>query len=645
VSTQVLVDYLIRVTGQSTSAQSAMGSLAKEATVATAAVGGVVAGFAGASVAAVAMANDVTGAVDRINTLATNSGLAAREIAGLEALAASTGKELNNLIPKDLPKRISDAARGTGPVAEAFAQLGVSATNADGSLRSASDVLPALIDGLASVDDATTKAALAQEVFGARSQELTSALKDSGDLRAWIGYAERYGTDVGPEAQRVTAEWQRSMAVFHQSVATLKNAMLPLIDVMANTVLGISAMLVMAKGAASGALEGPGGLIGAIKGAKDELDNFIDANKRLNESLQTTETRFKDVKLSFDGWEATVSASTAKEFAFYNSLAHPDWRNPPAGGGKPPKPPKPPTGGGKASPGWDAGIDVNALEAEQAAFGAQLAADAAAAREQRAAIAEALLAGQDDLIAATEANKPPPQPPGAALGADLSGVASVIADPVGAALGAALGPALAGPIGMLASAVLQLPDVLQNLTETIETLPEALISIPDLTVNLLTAIGDLPLALVEATPEIALGLANAVFKIFTYGFEAFAMMFAEVVDVIPGRIADALADILRNLFAELNPFDGDGNFLFGAAEKARDALPFFDTGGDVTRTGLAVVHEGERVITAEERAALLTGGGGRGAPAITINTPDPHKAARAVAQAIGSYGPRVRLGV
>ena len=68
---------------------------------------------------------------------ATRTGLTTQTIAGLRLAAEGSGLQLSALATglQQLPKRMSDFARGTGEAKIAFEQLGVSVTNADGSQR------------------------------------------------------------------------------------------------------------------------------------------------------------------------------------------------------------------------------------------------------------------------------------------------------------------------------------------------------------------------------------------------------------------------------------------------------------------------------------------------------------------------------
>ena len=623
-----IVDYIVNVKTDIKDGKGTWGELATEAKAAAVGVGAVVAGFGAAGFAAVRMANDVTGAVDRINTLATNSGLAASTLAGLESVAAASGKELRNLLPKDLPKRIAEAAAGSGDAVKGFEMLGVSVKDAAGNIKSSDVVLRETIDALGRVEDPTLKAAAAQQVFGARAQELTSALSDSGDLDAWVSFAEDYGTNVGPEAQRVTAKWQQSMAVFSAALSAAKNNALPLIDVLSNVVLGFAALTVGVTAALKSLTDWKNWVgWGWLFEGKSAIDEFANSFVGLNTELKTTKGRFDDAtaaaKKLTGVFEAGDPATSALLIAFTGGNK----------GGKPPAGDPPKTGGGKRPARWDDTIKVQKLEAVAAEHGEEL-------RKNR----EALQAGTKTQIDANQLLDRMGDGIAVFARAADRGVTAESVAGAGMAAQSALSPValITGAVTDIANVIGSAASMVEGVTEAIVSLPDQLIALPEAVVGLIDGLAGLIPALVEASPQIALAIADAMMSTALVAVEIVGQSIGAMFGALPGKIAEAIAEVFKNLGGQLNPFDGDGNFLFGAAEKAKSAIPFFETGGDVSSTGLAVLHEGERVLTADERRALMGGGIG-GSGKVVVNNPSPLAAARAVSRAIGPRGLRQRI--
>lgn len=87
-----------------------------------------------------------------------------------------------------LTRAMASARDGNGETAEAFAQLGVSITDANGNLRSAEDVFYDVIDALGQIDNQTERDAMAMEILGKSAQDLNPLILAGSD--AMKQYAE-----------------------------------------------------------------------------------------------------------------------------------------------------------------------------------------------------------------------------------------------------------------------------------------------------------------------------------------------------------------------------------------------------------------------------------------------------------------------
>ena len=93
-----------------------------------------------------------------------------------------------------LTKNMDAVRDGNEKLAEGFANLGVSITNSDGSLRSAEAVFYDMIDALGAVDNATERDAAAMELMGKSAQELNPLIVQGSDaLRELAAEAEATG--------------------------------------------------------------------------------------------------------------------------------------------------------------------------------------------------------------------------------------------------------------------------------------------------------------------------------------------------------------------------------------------------------------------------------------------------------------------
>jgi len=95
-----------------------------------------------------------------------------------------------------LERSMSSAADGTGSQAEAFEKLGVSVTNADGSLRDADTVWQETIQALGQVENETERDALAMQLMGKSASELNPLIEDGGEAYANLAETmEKYDLD------------------------------------------------------------------------------------------------------------------------------------------------------------------------------------------------------------------------------------------------------------------------------------------------------------------------------------------------------------------------------------------------------------------------------------------------------------------
>lgn len=165
-----------------------------------------------AGAALVGFVDGIVSSVDEINTFGAATGLANETVAGLALAAKSSGKELTQILPSDLSKRMLDAANGLERQARGFRQLGVEVTDGNGKLRSSDAVLRELIDSLQAVEDPTERAALATQILGTTGQELLTAFESSEGLDAFVGTAQKFGNNVGPDAVAAAGAWQAATA-------------------------------------------------------------------------------------------------------------------------------------------------------------------------------------------------------------------------------------------------------------------------------------------------------------------------------------------------------------------------------------------------------------------------------------------------
>lgn len=166
-----------------------------------ASVGGVLRGLPAiaAGLATAFGVGQLKGAIDLLDTLddiAEKSGITVESLSALRFAGETTGTSFESLTDgvRKLSRGMAEAAAGNKEWAGAFNAIGVSVRNADGSLRSADDVLLDLADRFSGYADGASKAALAQQFFGKSGAELIPILNQGGDgIRKMRGEAEELG--------------------------------------------------------------------------------------------------------------------------------------------------------------------------------------------------------------------------------------------------------------------------------------------------------------------------------------------------------------------------------------------------------------------------------------------------------------------
>jgi phage-related protein len=185
---------------------------------------GLLAAGAAATAAAGAMAVAVKGTINAADDMAKASrsfGVPIEELSRLKYAAELSGVSFSNLgnALRTLNKNAYDASNGTGAAKDAFAELGVSVANADGSLKSATQLMGDVADALQNVDDETTKAALSGKIFGERyGPQLASLLADGSEG------INKLTSEASQFSQVFTEEMGASAEAFNDNMARLKGS-------------------------------------------------------------------------------------------------------------------------------------------------------------------------------------------------------------------------------------------------------------------------------------------------------------------------------------------------------------------------------------------------------------------------------------
>ena len=140
---------------------------------------------------------------DELVELSDKTGLSVEQLQELQYIGEQTGTSMETVTGSlaKLVRSMAGAEEGTGAAADAFKQLGVPVTDANGELRDSQEVFGDVLDALKLIENPTERDALAMEIFGKSAQEL-NPLIDAGSqgMRDMAEDANNLGAVMDGEA-------------------------------------------------------------------------------------------------------------------------------------------------------------------------------------------------------------------------------------------------------------------------------------------------------------------------------------------------------------------------------------------------------------------------------------------------------------
>lgn len=303
--------------------------------------------FAAAAVAASAALGGVGLAVrgvineaDQMSKAAQSVGLATEQLSELAWAADLSGvsfEALNKGLGKLSQSMMDSLKSATSDQAKAFYQLNVDVQNADGSMRSAREVLGDVANVFAGMPAGVDKTTLAMTLFGKAGKEMIPLLNNAEvGLQAMGEEARRLGlvidTETGRRAEAFNDTLNRISKVFKGMVTQIASLVLPALQAVADTFYNaagenqrmtfiIDASVTTFKLLASAlifVIDGFRGLTEIVIGAVDALEmvtngDWTGANTRMEQAWRrTTETiggSIKDIEKIWANAKATIDDS------------------------------------------------------------------------------------------------------------------------------------------------------------------------------------------------------------------------------------------------------------------------------------------------------------------------------------------------
>lgn len=237
-----------------------------------------------AAAAGVALAVAVKGAIDNadaIGEMAQSAGVSVEALSSMGYAANQSGVGLEGLATgfEKLSKNMLAVAQGgTGPVAAAFAALGVNVQNASGSLRDGDQVMLDVADKFARMENGATKTALAVQIFGKSGADLIPFLNAGrAGISELTDAADRMGITLSGSTAAAAGQFNDTLdaikGTFQGVINTIMVGALPSLNQLASK-LADPAFAAAAQALAQGVVGAINMIVDAISAAGSKLQEF-----------------------------------------------------------------------------------------------------------------------------------------------------------------------------------------------------------------------------------------------------------------------------------------------------------------------------------------------------------------------------------
>ena len=176
---------------------------------------------------------DAAKSADELNTLSKQTGISTDELQKMQYAS-----ELVDVSVEDITGALRKMKTKMDPANKTFAALGVSVTNADGSLRDATDVFYDSLKALSEIENETERDKVAMELFGKSADSLAGIIDDGGAaLQAYGDEAANLGlildedtisalNDTNDEIEKTKQNIQKTLGTIGAQVASVLSPLL-----------------------------------------------------------------------------------------------------------------------------------------------------------------------------------------------------------------------------------------------------------------------------------------------------------------------------------------------------------------------------------------------------------------------------------
>lgn len=187
--------------------------------------------------ALIRLGNDALDTADKMAKLSRSVGVGVEELSAYDHVAKLSGTDIQTVGRSLglLSKNLLDASNGTGEAKDAFAALGIKATDANGNLRDSDEVLKEIADRFKVMRDGSEKAALSMRIFGRSGAALIPMLNAGSDGIADMQAEAKalgltFDTNVAMASERINDNIVRMQGSFTGLSRNIVAGMLPTLE-------------------------------------------------------------------------------------------------------------------------------------------------------------------------------------------------------------------------------------------------------------------------------------------------------------------------------------------------------------------------------------------------------------------------------
>lgn len=195
---------------------------------------------AGMATALIGNAIKSAAAADDLATLSAQTGLTVEELQKMQYAS-----NLVDVSVDDMVGSVKKLTMQMGKGSDVFEKLGVSITDSNGEMRSATDVWYESLEALSQIQNETERDAISMELFGKSAASLTGIIDDGGKAMKELGQeAESLGLVMSGDAVNAAVEFNNQMDLMKQRVSmafmkmgsALATTLVPAIEKLVNLV-------------------------------------------------------------------------------------------------------------------------------------------------------------------------------------------------------------------------------------------------------------------------------------------------------------------------------------------------------------------------------------------------------------------------